>query len=639
MEKPSLYAFYLLLICLYSTGSGAYEPTTSYVQLATFESLVALSKKKNLANTRGWHNLIHYRNRQFWGPKQSQADDPDFFLSPNGVHSPEDELIATLHAFTNPEVTEEHAICRFPARFSWIQSQLDLRKENFPQPSCDALQTWLKELNTHSVSLIFASSYLNSPSSMFGHTFLRLDQPDQGKDNLLLANTISYAADAVEQDSEFMFAYRGIFGGYPGITSVTPYYDKIKVYTNLENRDIWEYELNLNPDEVRQLQRHAWEIKQMNFDYFFFDENCAYRILALIDVARPGTHLIDEFPLRAIPSDTVRAVVQKNLHAKITYRPSSATQLRHHLNSLTENEQSQLKDIISGRIDISTWVEQQKDLTRTVRILDAAYEYSRYLSDKEKLENREAAKLSYSLLASRSRLPATAPLAPPKEPTIRDDEGHETLRLSLSTGSREHAPYLEFGIRPAYHELLDPQPGYRAGSQLTFLDSRVRYYYEKKSIQLESLTAIGITSLSNIDSFFQGLSWNVSTGGERIYSTSDKATFAPYLQGGAGGAVQFFGQAYAFLNGRLEIGDHSAKGFNLGPQIHTGWLRQSTFDATHVELSYTQFLEGGQRKDAHIAFDQRFFLSDTIAVGARWRRQLLYQRYQTEWSFNIHSYF
>lgn len=51
---------------------------------------------------------------------------------------------------------------------------------------------------------------------------------------------------------------------------------------------------------------HAWEIRDRNFDYYFFDENCAYRLLALIDIARPGTDLLGEVSTHAIPSDTVR---------------------------------------------------------------------------------------------------------------------------------------------------------------------------------------------------------------------------------------------------------------------------------------------------------------------------------------------
>ena len=139
--------------------------------------------------------------------------------------------------------------------------------------NCPAFEEWAGTLNTEKVTLVFAASYLNSPSSMFGHTFLRLDPPqDDEETDLLLANTISYAADAAEHDSELLFAYRGIFGGYPGITSIKPYYEMIRLYNDIEHRDLWEYTLNLDQQEVDTLLAHTWEIQDKNFDYYFFDE-------------------------------------------------------------------------------------------------------------------------------------------------------------------------------------------------------------------------------------------------------------------------------------------------------------------------------------------------------------------------------
>ncbi len=137
-----------------------------------------------------------------------------------------------------------------------------------------------------------------------------------------------------------MFAYRGIFGGYPGITSIKPYYEMIRLYNDIEHRDLWEYTLNLNQQEVDTLLAHTWEIQDKNFDYYFFDENCAYRLLALIDAARPGTDLLDEVSTHAIPSDTVRWVRDAGLLESIHYRPSAATSVAHSLDSLPADHQT-----------------------------------------------------------------------------------------------------------------------------------------------------------------------------------------------------------------------------------------------------------------------------------------------------------
>lgn len=326
-----------------------------------------------------WLTLIHYQPHRFDGGYTSQADDPAYFLSPEGKTSPKAELEATLTAIQQPGSGDSHAQCRFPARDIWLREQLDLPPKT---ANCPNYKEWTETLNTESVSLVFAASYLNSPSSMFGHTFLRLDPPQEDKEtNLLLASTISYAADAAAHDSELLFAYRGIFGGYPGITTVQPYYEKIRLYSDIEHRDLWEYKLNLTQQEVDFMLAHAWEIRDHNFDYYFFDENCAYRLLALIDVARPGTDLLDNVKTHAIPSDTVRWVVDKGLVEDVNYRPSAATSVAHNLSNLPSAHQTLAAAIANGYVDPGSEEVLALKPRERAHVLDATYDYVRYRSE------------------------------------------------------------------------------------------------------------------------------------------------------------------------------------------------------------------------------------------------------------------
>ena len=139
---------------------------------------------------------------------------------------------------------------------------------------------------------------------MFGHTFLRLDGENQDEDARLLAYTINYAADVNPADNELFYAYRGLFGGYPGVISVQPYYDKVKEYSDFENRDIWEYVLNLTPDETAQLVRHVWEIQPIRFDYFFIGK-LFFSHSQPIGRSTPGSWT--SVSPSCYPSDTVRA--------------------------------------------------------------------------------------------------------------------------------------------------------------------------------------------------------------------------------------------------------------------------------------------------------------------------------------------
>src|SRR6185503_11289882 len=104
---------------------------------------------------------------------------------------------------------------------------------------------------------------------------------------------------------------KGLTGGFPGRFYVMPYYVKVQEYSNIESRDLWEYQLALSPEQVRRLVMHAWETRSTHFDYFFFTRNCSYYLLTLLEAAAPELHLIDQFPGHVIPSDTVRAVLKQ----------------------------------------------------------------------------------------------------------------------------------------------------------------------------------------------------------------------------------------------------------------------------------------------------------------------------------------
>ena len=585
-----------------------------------------------------WLTLVHYQPDTWGSGFTSQADDPAFFLSDDGKQSPEQELKATLAAIQQPGTGNQHAQCRFPARTTWLTSQLDLA---LPDVDCPAYEAWTETLNTETVTLVFAASYLNSPSSMFGHTFLRLDPPqDDDETNLLLANTISYAADAEAHDSEILFAYKGIFGGYPGITSVQPYYEKIRLYSDIEHRDLWEYRLNLTQPEVDLLLAHAWEIRDHNFDYYFFDENCAYRLLALIDVARPGTDLLAEVNTHAIPSDTVRWVVDKDLVSDVYYRPSAATSVAYSLASLPDDHQTLAAAIANGYVTPSADEVQELPSNERARVLDATYDYVRYQSEADGWPREFAAPLSHNLLIARSDIDqAPAPEAPP-EPVIRDDQGHDTFRASVSAGQLAHREFTELTLRPAYHDILDPPAGYRPGAQLQFLRLDARYYTDNDELQLEQLIGVEIRSLSPRNQFFSPLSWQVGFGGRRT-DTGDKRVLTPYLEGGAGGSWRLGDhlQAFAIATADLEIDDDLRRGYDAAPGADIGLLHQGNRFSLLAGAKTKAWIVSNQHRQDQVYIKGNWHLGRAFSLFAEFTREDHYDRYQSTWQTGLHAYF
>jgi hypothetical protein len=601
----------------------------------------AASVPADLHLSPGWLTLGHYHQPNLSSGFKSQADDDAFFLSANGKLSPKAELAATLAAIQQPGGGDLHARCRFPARSTWLQQGLKL---NLPAVDCPAYQQWQDELNTETVTLVFAASYLNSPSSMFGHTFLRLDPPQDDNDtNLLLANTISYAADAAAHDGELMFAYRGIFGGYPGITTVRPYYEKIRLYSDIEHRDLWEYHLNLKQNEVSRMTAHAWEIQDKNFDYYFFDENCAYRLLALIDVARPGTNLLDEVNTHAIPSDTVRWVIDKNLVDHVEYRASAATEISHSLDSLSAQQRLIASALANGYLKPSSPELMALNETGRAAVLDATYDYVRYQSEADGWPRDFAAPLSHALLRERSLLNAGYP-PPPPEPAVRDDQGHDTFRLSLGGGRTEvggsSRNFSQLTFRPAYHDLLDPPEGYRPGAQLQFLRLDARYYTDDDELQLEKLTAVEIRSISPRNRFFSPLSWQVSFGGRRT-DTGRERVLAPYLDGGAGGSWRIAGdtQAFALATADLEIDDDLGHGYDAAPGADLGLLHQSPRFSLLAGVKTKAWVVSSQHRQDQLYGKASWHLGREFSVFAEFNREDHFDRMKDTWQAGLHAYF
>lgn len=475
----------------------------------SIQTLLERSEELKLSQTDAWLALGHYRQNGLMGGWKSQADDTAFFLSSQGVDNPKAELHATIRALWQVEKGEpdQHAQCRFPARYNWLKKALSVSDDDSPIQPCPEYEEWFETINPGSATLIFPAAYINGPSSMFGHTLLRINPNDDRSGTPLVAYALNYAASTDGSDNGMMFAFKGIFGGYPGSFALVPYYEKIKQYSDMENRDIWEYQLNLSLDEVKQLMRHAWEVRKIRFDYFFFDENCSYRLLVMLDVARPGLKLAEQFSATAIPADTVRVIERAQLFDGIDYRPSNTTILKHRLNSFDEHQRESLVAVLEQEPMSPNLEPQQK-----ARQLELAYDLLLYSIRDENLPRDPRSGYAYQLLKARSNVTESAQWDEPEQPEIRAEQGHLSRRVALTLGRSDEQEYVGMRLRPAYHDVLDPSPGYGKGMQINFLDVELRYYDDTNQFKLEQMKIIDILSLSPRDKFFKPISWGADFG-------------------------------------------------------------------------------------------------------------------------------
>jgi len=459
--RPRPWRAILCLLCLLCLFGPCVAEAAPYV-----DQLIGRSRELRLSERREWHRLMHYTSNLITPGVHSLADARRFFLAPDGKTNPQSELEATLAAFfSDVQETdkEQNPQCAFVARYSWLDRELGFDPAQLPKQPCKRFREWRETLNPQGVTLIFPAASLNNPGSMYGHTLLRIDAKDQDEKTRLLAYAINYAANTDETNG-IAFAINGLFGGYPGMFSMMPYYLKVREYNDMENRDIWEYELNLSPEEIDRVLMHVWELGPIYFDYYFFDENCSYYLLELLEAARPDLDLTSDFRWWAIPSDTVREVVrQKDLVKRTVYRPSNFTVIHYRLELMSPEEQSLVSSMSRGRASASDPGFAGLTPSAQARVLEVSHDYLSYLRATGSNPVADPAELSRTLLLERSRIGASGNDPPVPVPEVRPDQGHGTSRVSIGGGRRDGLNFVELRVRPTYHDLMDPEAGYVAG--------------------------------------------------------------------------------------------------------------------------------------------------------------------------------
>jgi hypothetical protein len=557
----------LILLLGFCLGCAAVPARdTTYLQ-----ELVQAARTRHLAERPEWHTLLHYRSGLLESGIASLIDDPAFFLAATGQADPEAELVATLAGFfgDSPSRAEAEPIqCRFPARYAWLKQVLRFDPRRLAEQRCERFEGWLADLKPRRISLVFASAYLNNPASMFGHTLLRIDAEDPED---LLAHAASFAARA-HGERGAVFALKGLAGGYPGRFSVMPYYRKVKEYGDIENRDLWEYRLNLNPDETLRLLRHLWELRTVYSDYFFLDENCAYQLLLLLEAARPGLRLSDRFHGWAIPSDTVRAVTATpGLLKSVKFRPARSTVVMNRWAAVDGGTRDLAEALADGRTVPDGTALTAVPAERRARLLELAVDLAEYRKAAKPELAETLNPVIFGLLKARNRLdvPPQTPSVP--VPQVRPDQGHASSRLRFGNGLAPPGYFLQFEYRAAYHDLMDPEGGYGRGSQIQVFDAALRFFPEREKVELERFDVLDVASLSPWNRSLSPVSWKAGLGAARRYLDGRTSALIGRFNPGVGLSYDLAGHTLfcAFAEGSLEIAEEfrNVLAVGIGPSF------------------------------------------------------------------------
>jgi len=569
---------------------------------------------KALAQSEQWLALLHIKPQKGSSDLQSYVDDHTFFLADDGATNPESELLASINALKNDKKTQ----CKFPARTKLLLSNINNLVNEVDDVECTEYNAWQKQLNTSSVVLVFAAAQLNSPSSMYGHTFLRFDPENVERNSTYLSYALNFGATVSEGDTGFLYAARGLTGGYPGNFAANPYFEKIKEYNRLENRDLWEYKLNLTQDEINTMLAHMWELQGINFDYYFFDENCSFRLLELLDVARPGLKLVDNFPVTTIPLDTVRVIEGAGLVADVFYRESILTELESQLAQLSQSERALVLALSKNEKLLTSNQFTALKIDKQQIIVDSAYRYLRYQNTFNGRQ-KEVTRRSFLLLRhlNKNTVDIKRNIVTPTRP----DKGHKTTMWSAGLGERDEQPYLQLQYRASYHDLLDPSNGYYSGMSLNMVNAIMRVYRDDK-IKLEKAELLDIVSLSTRNDFFTPWSWKANVSIEQQW-TAGKDTLVTQGSGGGGVSYQPLNNSHLFLlaTARVEFNKKLDNLVSIAPGLQIGFLYHWNNASLLLEAEHYQFIvDQTKRSRASIQQSWQLDTNDSLRFSAAYHK-------------------
>lgn len=509
--------FYTLLLSVFIFKAS---PSWGF-SISRTQSYIEIANAKELWNDPQWIKLGHYKKGWF---SYSSPFTSGFFLSEEGPSSPKKELLKNIEMLfsenSDPLTSKDpdkHLQCLFLARTKWLAKVLNADPED--RMPCEFMTKWKKDLNVKSLALIFAAADMGNTSSSYGHTFLKIINPENAKNKDLIDYGINYAANT-DTSEGFFYAIKGLFGMYSGQFTMLPYHQKIREYINLEGRDIWEYHLNFNEEEVSFLVDHLIEMQKALAPYFFFSDNCSYQILRALEAVRPQLNLADDFKYFVIPIDTVKKITELNddpefeLVSFTKYKKSLKTD---YLQSYGHLDSLQRKALLQAVGTQSIPADYELNLLERAQVLETAMKYYSIQAFRTE-KNYEDEK--YKLYLERVNLGnITLPAA--DENTQPPEKSHDSSAMYFGFGEQNKLHFSSFKFRNALHDLEQTDFGTVTFSHNEMASFEVRYTQpdnnsaEKaqnsvKSFRLHRFTLLNLINMNPVTILDKNLSWRIN---------------------------------------------------------------------------------------------------------------------------------
>jgi hypothetical protein len=408
----------------------------------------------------------------------------------------------------------KQTICKYPLRYKWLNQKLNL---NYKKPICKELNKFLK-YRSNKASIVFTSQRFNSPASVFGHTFLKLYATP-------FAYIVNYTADVKDKENQILYAYRGLTGKYKSKYRIQPYTLREYIYMDEEFRDLLEFELKLNKDELENIIFYLYEVRNKQWNYYFLQKNCSSELLKLIQIANPKFDFTKELGFVVLPMQIINILKKNNLIGNISKKKAKLKLFYNKLEKLNKTQKAILYDIVSQKISISEFdnLNISQTLKNNILILSIMY------IEIKSAQNKISTKYIYTLLEL-IKLKNKYKINSNDTQKYKINSNPLSSRFhKLSIGYNNIKDYKLFGYRHLYRNRDDLVDKPLSQGTVEVLDLLV--YIHKDNLKLDHLTLINLESLPVSNIFFKEPIKKIKLGYKRVDIDDKLYGYIDYAKG------------------------------------------------------------------------------------------------------------
>lgn len=582
---------------------------------ASTDEIIDLLKVKTISSSPTWLSLLHVKDNKPY------ITDKSFLLTQKSFSS-QAELLATLEYLYSGNID---AVCRFPARYLWLKKQLNLKPLDVSR--CADLTEFETKAPIDEVYLAFASENITQPASMMGHVFIKISGLNEK--GVQTNHAISFYTN-IEGFNLPKIIYQSFFSGKKGYFSLSPYSEKLVRYNEKENRNVWEYKLDVDSFHKQLLQYHFYELKQTKLTYYFDSYNCATLMQFILGVINSKDFKQGLFGTS--PIDVVKQIENHNLYKNIELIPSKKWKLRMLNEYISHGSIKKVKQSSKFKsIKYLTDIKNTEERFIAYDILQTHIE----LNGKDEKKDANSELLESIQLEKDKFNTFDIDLSDYKSPTKTPPDS----QISIEALHFVDDEITIINLVPTSHKLEDDNRQYFGETSLILGEVAIARSQKYNSVFIDHLTLFESKSLIPHEYFTGGISGSFRIAAKQQYDVEFKKSTKSYIDGSIG---KTYGigpdiNIYALLGGGLAL-SRGQLFTEINPEF--GIIIREVFNMKSIIQYQHNFNDSQNIPDQYsLSFTQSLFIGKNWGLFGRAENVKILDRDEEKFSIWIKHYF